>query len=200
MAADNGTTGAIDIVREAVDESPTGPGPRSEAAGGDPVVTQTRRGTSMQEMIERIATQVGIDPSLAHKATSMIVDFIVANAPTEHVDTLRQFLPGLDDVAAQGASFSQEQPEEGGGLMGALGGLMGGSGIAGALGGLMGGSQGGGLGGALALLGNLQKDGLDFGQVQSLAGGLLGELRSSAGDDVVDKLVAEIPGIGKFIG
>ncbi len=154
----------------------------------------------MQEMIERIAIQVGIDPDLAHKATSMIVDYIATNAPAEHVDTLKQYLPGFDDVAAQGAAFSQEQTGGGGGLMGAFGGLMGGGGIAGALGSLMGGSQGSGLGGALALLGNLQKDGLDFSQVQSLAGGLLGELRGSAGDEVVDKLVAEIPGIGKFLG
>jgi hypothetical protein len=152
----------------------------------------------MQEMIERIAIQVGIEPGLAHKATSMIIDYIATNAPTEHVDTLREHLPGFDDVAAQGASFNQDQA--GGGLLGAFGGLMGGGGIAGALGNLMGGSQGGGLGGALALLGNLQKDGLDFGQVQSLAGGLLGELRGSAGDDIVDKLVAEIPGIDRFLG
>ena len=154
----------------------------------------------MQEMIERIAIQVGMDPDLAHKATSMIIDFIATNAPAEHVETLKQFLPGFDDVAAQGAAFNQEQSAGAGGLMGALGGLMGGGGIAGALGNLMGGGEGGGLGSALALLGNLQKDGLDFGQVQSLAGGLLGELRGSAGDDVVDKLVAEIPGIGRFIG
>ena len=154
----------------------------------------------MQEMIERIAIQVGIDPGLAHKATSMIIDYIATNAPTEHVETLKQFLPGFDDVAAQGAAFTQDQTASSGGLMGALGGLMGGGGIAGALGSLMGGGESSGLGGALALLGNLQKDGLDFGQVQSLAGGLLGELRGSAGDDVVDKLVAEIPGIGRFLG
>lgn len=154
----------------------------------------------MQEMIERIAIQVGIDPDLAHKATSMIIDYIATNAPSEHVDTLRQHLPGFDDVAARGAGLNQEQGDASGGLMGAFGGLLGGGGIAGAIGNLMGGSQGGGLGGALALLGNLQKDGLDFGQVQSLAGGLLGELRGSAGDDIVDKLVAEIPGIGKFLG
>jgi len=156
----------------------------------------------MQEMIERIAAQVGIDPDLAHKATSMIVSYISVNAPAEYVDLLREHVPAFDDVAATGAVHAEEAQAQtaGGGLFGALGGLMGGGGIAGALGNLMGGSDGGGLGGALALLGTLQKDGLDFGQVQSLAGGLLGELRGSAGDDVVDRLVAELPGIGKFLG
>ena len=156
----------------------------------------------MQEMIERIAGQVGIEPELAHKATSMIVCFISNNAPAEYVDMIRQHLPGFDDVAASGAVHVEAAQSEstGGGLFGALGGLMGGGGIAGALGGLMGGSEGGGLGAAMAMLGNLQKDGLDMGQVQSLAGGLVGEFKQVAGEDVVDKLLAEIPGIGRFIG
>ena len=156
----------------------------------------------MQDMIERIAAQVGIEPDLASKATTMIVSFISVNAPTEYVDMLRQYVPGFDDAAATGAVHSEAASAEtsGGGLFGALGGLMGGGGIAGALGSLMGGSENGGLGAAMAMLGNLQKDGLDMGQVQSLAGGLIGEFKQVAGDDVVDKLLAEIPGIGRFIG
>lgn len=153
----------------------------------------------MQEMIEKIAADVGIDPDLAHKATSMIINFISQNAPTEYVDMIRQYVPGFDDVAATGAVHSEAAQAEssGGGL---FGGLLGGGGIAGALGSLMGGSEGGGFGAAMAMLGNLQKDGLDMGQVQSLAGGLVGEFKQVAGDEVVDKLLAEIPGIGRFIG
>ena len=156
----------------------------------------------MQEMIERIAIQAGIEPDLAHKATSMIVSFISTNAPTEYVDMIRQYVPGFDDVAAAGAVHTEaaDAGGAGGGLMGALGGLMGGGGIAGALGSLMGGAESGGIGAAMAMLGNLQKDGLDMSQVQSLAGGLVGEFKQVAGDDVVDKLLAEIPGIGRFIG
>ena len=152
----------------------------------------------MQEIIERIAVQVGIEPDLANKATSMIVSFISTNAPSEYVDMIRQYVPGFDDVAAVGAAHSEAATAEtsGGGLFGAL---MGGGGIAGALGSLMGGSDSGGLGAAMAMLGSLQKDGLDMGQVQSLAGGLIGEFKQAAGDDVVDKLLAEIPGIGRFI-
>jgi len=83
--------------------------------------------------------------------------------------------------------------------MGALGGLMGGGGIAGALGSLMGGSEGTGIAGAMAMLGNLQKDGLDMAQVQQIATGLVGQLRTAAGPELVDKMVAEIPGVGKFL-
>ena len=156
----------------------------------------------MQEMIERIAAQVGIEPDLAHKATSMIVGFISTNAPTEYVEMIRQYVPGFDAVAAAGVAHTETAQAEtaGGGLFGALGGLMGGGGIAGAHGSLMGGSEGGGLGAAMAMLASLQKDGLDMSQVQSLAGGLIGEFKQAAGDETVDKLLAEIPGIGRFIG
>lgn len=155
----------------------------------------------MQEMIDNIAAQVGIAPDLAHKATSMIVDFIANHAPAEYVDQIKQYVPGFDEVAAAGAAHAEAAAVEtsGGGLMGALGGLMGGGGIAGALGSLMGGSDGGSMSAAMAMLGTLQKDGLDMGQVQSLAGGLVDQLRASAGDEVVDELVAGIPGIGRFL-
>ena len=156
----------------------------------------------MQEIIEKIAAQVGIDPALAQKATSMIVDFIVTQAPTEYVDMIKQYVPGFDEVAAEGAAHTEAATADagGGGLMGALGGLMGGGGIAGALGSLMGGAQGGGLGAAMALLGNLQKDGLELGQVKDLAGGLVGQLRTIASDENVDKLLAQIPGAEHLVG
>lgn len=158
----------------------------------------------MQEIIEKIAAQVGIDTATAQKATSMIADFIIKSAPTEYVEMIKQYVPGFDALAAEGAAHTEaaaavdDASSAGGGLMGAFGGLMGGGGIAGALGNLMGGSEGG-LGGALALVGNLQKDGLDLGQIQGLAGGLITQLKAVAGDDVVDKLVAEIPGVGRFL-
>ncbi|MER2605255.1 MAG: hypothetical protein ABTQ29_05460 [Siculibacillus sp.] len=154
----------------------------------------------MQDIIDKIAAQVGIEPELASKATSMIVQFIVSQAPAEYVDTIKQYVPGLDDVVAQGEAFNTAATEEtsGGGLMGALGGLMGGGGLMGALGGLMGGQEGG-MGQVMAMLGNLSKDGLELGQVQQVATGLVGQLREAVGDETVDKLVAQIPGASHFL-
>lgn len=156
----------------------------------------------MQDIIDTIAAQVGISPELAHKASSMLVNFIVTQAPAEYVDQIKQVVPGLDDLVATGAAHTEAAEADapsGGGLMGALGGLMGGGGLAGALGGLMGGSEGGGIGAAMALLGHLNKDGLDLGQVQQVATGLVGQLRGVVGDETVDKLIAEIPGAGQFL-
>lgn len=156
----------------------------------------------MQEIIDKIAAQVGIEPELAHKATSMIVAFIVTQAPERYVDAVRGAVPGFDELAAAGAAHTEaaEAGAGGGGLMGALGGLMGGGGLAGALGGLMGGSQGGGMAAAMALLGHLQQDGLDFGQVKEVAGGLLEEMRAAAGEENVAKLLSGIPGAERLIG
>lgn len=155
----------------------------------------------MQEIIEKIAAQVGIDPALAQKATSMIVNFIATQAPAEYVDMIKPYVPGFDDAAAIGAAHAEAaEAGSGGGLMGALGGLMGGGGIAGALGSLMGGSQGNPMAAAMAMLGDLQKDGLDMAQVKDVAGSLIGQLRSVAGDETVDKLVAQIPGASHLLG
>jgi hypothetical protein len=158
----------------------------------------------MQEIIDKIAAQVGIDPATADKAVAMIVDFISSHAPTEYVDMVKQYVPGFDQMAAAGAAHTEAAAADtgasGGGLMGALGGLMGGGGIAGALGSLMGGSEGSGMGAALALLGNLQKEGLDIGQIKDIGTGLVGQLKQVAGDENVDKLLANIPGASHLIG
>lgn len=157
----------------------------------------------IQEAIDQIAAQVGISPDLAHKATSMLLNFISTQVPEQYAGMLKEYIPDFDDIVAQGAAHTEaaaaaDGAAAGGGLMGALGGLMGGGGIAGALGGLMGGQ--GGMGAALALLGNLNKDGLDLSQVQQIATGLVGKMREVAGDETVDKLLAEIPGAGHLIG
>jgi hypothetical protein len=157
----------------------------------------------MQEIIDKIAAQVGIDPALAEKATAMISHFIATQAPAQYVDQLKQYVPGLDQLVAQGAAHTEAASAaegSGGGLMGALGGLMGGGGLAGAMGSLMGGSQGGPMAAAMAMLGNLNKDGLDLGQVKQVATGLVGQLRQVAGDETVDKLIAELPGAGHLLG
>lgn len=156
----------------------------------------------MQEIIDKIAAQAGIDPATADKAVAMIVGFIASHAPAEYVDMVKQYVPGFDQMAAAGAAHTEAAAAEagGGGLMGALGGLMGGGGIAGALGSLMGGSEGGGMGAGLALLGNLQNEGLDIGQIKDIGTSLVAQLKEVAGDENVDKLLAQIPGASHLIG
>lgn len=157
----------------------------------------------LKEVVDKIATEVGISPELAEKASSMLLNFISTQVPAEYAGMLQQYIPGFDQIVAQGAAHTEaaqaaDGAATGGGLMGALGGLMGGGGIAGALGGLMGNQ--GGMGAALALLGHLNKDGLELGQVQQVATGLVGQLRQVAGDENVEKLLAQVPGASHLLG
>jgi predicted lipid-binding transport protein (Tim44 family) len=150
----------------------------------------------MQEIIDQIAARLGIDQAVADKSVAMIVNFIVTQVPADYAEMIKQNVPGFEELATVGAAQAEaaDAAAGGGGLMGALGGLMGGGGLAGALGGLMGGSQGGGMAAAMALLGNLQQQGLDIGQIKEMATSLVGNLRQTAGDEAVDKLLAHIPG------
>lgn len=140
----------------------------------------------MQEIIDSLAAQIGIEPDLAHKATSMLANFISTQVPAEYVEMITTNVPTFSELAAAGAPHIEEATagsSAGGGLFGAIGGLFGGD----------------GLGTAMAMLGHLQKDGLDMDQLQQIAGGLIGHLREVAGTETVDKLIAEIPGVGRFL-
>jgi hypothetical protein len=150
----------------------------------------------MQDLIERLAAQAGIDPALSEKATAMIVGFVSNNASPGLAEQLRQYLPNFDALAEAGAAHTAAA-SAGDGLS-ALGGLFSGGGIAGALGGLIGGD--GPLGEAMALIGHLGRDGIDLEQIRSLASGLLDHLRANGGSDVVDRFLAEIPGASHLLG
>jgi hypothetical protein len=145
----------------------------------------------MRELIDTLAAQAGIDPALSEKATSMIVAFVAGHASPELTDMLRTHLPDFDVLAAAGAAHTAEASANDG-----LGSLFSGGGLAGALGGLMG---GGPLGEAMALIGHLGRDGIELDQVRTLAGGLVAHLREVGGGEVVDRFLAEIPGAAHIL-
>jgi predicted lipid-binding transport protein (Tim44 family) len=145
----------------------------------------------MQDLVEELASKVGIEPALAEKATAAIVDFVSRTASPELVETLKSHLPSFDDLAARGAADAASGAEE------AAGGLFGG-GLGGLIGGLFGGE--GPLGEAMALVGRLGRDGIDLGQIRAIAGGLVDHLRTNGGNELVDRFLAEIPGAGHLLG
>lgn len=151
----------------------------------------------MQDLIEKLAAQAGIDPALSEKATAMVVGFVANNASPELADQLRQYLPNFDALAEAGAAHTAAA-SAGDGLAGGLGGLFSGGGLAGALGGLIGGD--GPLGEAMALIGHLGRDGIDLDQIRGLASGLLDHLQENGGGEVVDRFLAEIPGASHLLG
>jgi hypothetical protein len=73
----------------------------------------------MDELIARLAANVGIDKATAEKSVGIILDFLVKEGPPDKVQPIVDKLPG-----AQTLIESQQASDTGGGMF-AMGGLMG---------------------------------------------------------------------------
>ncbi len=131
----------------------------------------------MEELIGRIVSNVGIDENLAQSAVGMILGFLQNEGPADKVGELMGALPGAEDLIASAGGESG-----GGGIMGAVGGLMGGGG-----------------GGAMALMGQLTGAGLGMGEVQGVASEVVGFAKEKAGEDTVTEVISAIPGLNQFV-
>jgi hypothetical protein len=127
----------------------------------------------MQELINRVVQNVGLDPALAEKAVGMILAFLQKEAPEQASEAFAA-MPGAAELAAANA------PEGGGGLMGGLMSMMGG-------------------GGVMALGQQLMGAGIGMGQIQSLSKEVFAFGRETAGEDAMGALVGAIPGLGQFV-
>ena len=73
----------------------------------------------MDELVDRIVANVGVDRSVAEKSIGIIFDFLSKEGPPDKVHALLDRLPGANEaIAAARAS-------EGGGVFGTMGGIMG---------------------------------------------------------------------------
>jgi hypothetical protein len=133
------------------------------------------KGISMQDLINRIVANVGVDQALAEKALGIILGFLQKEGPAAEIGQMMQAMPGAADLIAQHA------PQEGGGGM--LGGLMG----------MMGG------GGIMALGQQLMGAGLSMGQMGDLGKEVFAYGREHAGEDAMGAIVGAIPGLGQFV-
>ena len=124
----------------------------------------------MEELIAGIAEKVGIDEGVARKAIAIILNFISKDGPQDLVSQVLDQMPGARDVMAS---------EEGGD-----GGLLGG--IVGSM-------------GAMGALTQLTSAGLDMGQVTTVTRELIDYAKERAGEDVVDEIVASIPGLNQVV-
>lgn len=130
----------------------------------------------MNELVTRVAENVGIEPATAEKAVGMILGFLQREAADGPVAKMIEAIPGASDLIAQ-------YNGEGSGGGGLLGGLMS------AIGG----------GGVMALGQQLMSQGLGMGEITSLAKETIAFAKEKAGDDVVDEVVASVPGLSQFV-
>ncbi len=129
----------------------------------------------MEELITRIMTATGIGDDVARSAVGIILKFLQKEGPEDQIQKIFDALPGAEELVAAKAE------EGGGGLLGGLGGMM-----------------SGGMG-AMAVLNELTSAGLDMSQVQTVAKELVGYAKEKAGDEVVDEVVSQIPGLSQVI-
>ena len=126
----------------------------------------------MEELVQRIVSNVGVDDATARGAVRVILSFLYQEGDREKVVALSERMPGSE-------AFIDTSEDDSMGTLGGLGGMMG--------------------GGAMAVLGKLQGLGLGMGQIQGVTQETVNFARERAGRDVVDDIVASIPGLGQFV-
>ena len=132
----------------------------------------------MNELVTRVAENVGIDPATAEKAIGMMLGFLQREAADGPVAKMIEAIPGAEALVAQ---YNGEGTGGGGGL---LGGLLNAVGAG---------------GGVMALGQQLMSQGLGMGEITALAKETIGYAREHAGADVVDEVVASVPGLSQFV-
>ncbi|MDB5524201.1 MAG: hypothetical protein JWM58_1964 [Rhizobium sp.] len=123
----------------------------------------------MSEIVTQIAEATGLDPATAEKAIGMMLGFLEKEGDDGAVRKMIAAIPGA-------AELTSEHGGDGGGF---LGGLIG--------------------GGIMGLGQQLMGLGLGMGEITALARQTIAAARQYAGDEVVDQVVASVPGLGQFI-
>lgn len=129
----------------------------------------------MNELVNRIADKVGIEPAVAEKSVGMMLGFLQREAADGPVAKMIESVPGALELVAK---YNGEGEGKGllGGLMSAIGG-----------------------GGIMGLGQQLMAQGLGMGEISKLAKETMAAAREYAGDEVVDEVVASVPGLSQFV-
>ncbi|MDK1375636.1 MULTISPECIES: hypothetical protein [unclassified Sinorhizobium] len=130
----------------------------------------------MSELVTRVAENVGIEPATAEKAVGMILGFLQREAAEGPVARMIEAIPGAPELVAQ----YNGEGSNGGGLLGGLMSAIGG-------------------GGVMALGQQLMSQGLGMGEITSLAKETIAFAKEKAGDEIVDEVVASVPGLSQFV-
>ena len=128
----------------------------------------------MNDLVSRVANAVGIDAALAEKAIGMMLGFLQREAADGPVAKMIEAIPGASDLVAK---YNGEGESKGllGSLMSAIGG-----------------------GGIMGLGQQLMSQGLGMSEIGTLARETIAVGRQYAGDEVVDNVIASVPGLKQF--
>ena len=125
----------------------------------------------MTELIDRVASRVGIDRPVAEKAVGIILDFLskegASQGASEKVQALLARLPGHEAIIAAAAG-------ESGGMFASMGGIM-------------------GVGSRLMGLG------LGMDEIQNVIRELMAYCKEQGAGDALGDIAASIPGLSAYI-
>lgn len=124
----------------------------------------------MSELVAKIANATGIDKPTAEQAIGLMLGFLEKEGDDVAVHKMIAAIPGAAELISQYG---------GDGSGGYLGGMVGG--------GLMGFGQ------------QLMGLGLGMGEITALARQTIAVAKQYAGEELVDQVVASVPGLGQFI-
>lgn len=123
----------------------------------------------MDQLIQNVADNLGIDAEQAERAVGVLLSLVKSNGDQAMVTALFARLPGAAELAARYDSGTGSR-----GLFGMLGGPM-------------------------AALAKLKATGLDTEQMGVLGQTVLGYAKHHAGEDLVRDVAGSIPGLGKYV-
>jgi len=119
----------------------------------------------MDELIDRIVSNVGVDRLVAEKSIGIILDFLVKEAPSDRVHALLNGFANVDAALQTGRDAGEL-----GGMFSGLGGIM-------------------GVGTRLMALN------IDMNQIRAITHEVLAYSREKVGEDAVNEIIASIPGL-----
>ena len=125
----------------------------------------------MQDLIEKLTSQLGVSRDQAEGGAGAVFAHVKENLDAADFSQVSSSLGGLDDLIGKAPA----NEEEGGGLLGGLGGLaskLGGDGALGKLGGLA------------SLTGVFSKLGLGADQISSFVGVIINFVKEKGGDSI----------------
>jgi hypothetical protein len=126
--------------------------------------------TAMNDIIRQVADATGIAPDVAEKALGLMLGFLEKEGEDGPVQKMLAAIPGAQELVSQ----------------------YGGDGSGGFLSGLTG-------GGIMGLGQKLMGAGLGMGEITTLAKQTIAVAKQYAGEEVVDEVVASIPGLSQFV-
>lgn len=129
----------------------------------------------MQEFINSVTERLGIDKDTAKSAVGSLLSVIRGEGGSEGQELVDR-LPGGNEMAEREGS-----PDDGGGLMGTIGGAL------------------GGLGGGAAGLAGLVSSGLSGDKLKQFVEMFVGWAKKVAGDDLVEKVIAKVPALKSIL-